>query len=87
MKARITNFRGSRRIKTGNQMILEIEGIDSKEKAEKIIGKTVSWTAPGKKKTTIKGKVSAVHGNSGAVRAVFEKGLPGQAIGQEVKIE
>lgn len=87
MKARITSFRGSRRIKTGNQMIIEIEGIDSKEKAEKIIGKTVSWTAPGKKKTTIKGKISAAHGNKGCVRVLFERGLPGQALGQEVKIE
>jgi len=87
MKARITNFRGSRRIKTGNQMIIEIEGIDSKEKAEKLKGKTVNWTAPGKKKTTIQGKISAAHGNKGCVRVLFERGLPGQALGQEVKIE
>lgn len=87
MKARITNFRGSRRIKSGNQMIIEIEGVDSKAKAEKIIGKTISWTAPGKKKTTIKGKISAAHGNKGCVRAIFEKGMPGQSLGTEVKIE
>ena len=87
MKARITNFRGSRRIKTGNQMIIEIEGVDSKEKAEKLVGKTVSWIAPGKKKTTIQGKISAAHGNKGCVRVLFERGLPGQSLGTEVKIE
>ena len=32
------------------------------------------------------GKISSAHGNKGVVRAVFEKGLPGQAIGTEVKI-
>ncbi|MFA4983551.1 MAG: 50S ribosomal protein L35ae, partial [Candidatus Micrarchaeia archaeon] len=32
------------------------------------------------------GKVSKAHGNSGAVLARFDKGLPGQAIGTEVEI-
>jgi large subunit ribosomal protein L35Ae len=40
-----------------------------------------------KDKKVITGKVSAAHGNSGAVRALFEKGLPGQAIGKHVRIE
>ena len=87
MKGTIVNFRGSRRIKKGNQMIVEVPGVDNKEKAEKLIGKAVTWVAPGKKKTTITGKVSAVHGSKGTVRVLFERGLPGQALGQEVKIE
>ena len=87
MKGRITNFRGSRRIKKGNQMIVEVEGADDKAKAEKLIGKSVSWVAPGKNKTTINGKISALHGNSGCVRVLFERGLPGQSVGTEVKIE
>jgi len=28
----------------------------------------------------IKGKISGVHGSNGVVRAIFETGLPGQAI-------
>ena len=87
MKGIIQNFRGSRRIKTGNQMIIEVEGVDDKAKAEKLVGKAVIWTSPGKNKTEIKGNISAVHGNKGAVRAIFERGLPGQAIGTEVKIQ
>jgi len=87
MKGRIANFRGSRRIKKGNQMIVEVKGVDDKAKAEKLVGKTVSWVAPGKSKTTITGKISAIHGNSGCVRVLFERGLPGQSIGTEVKIE
>ena len=36
----------------------------------------------------IKGKVSALHGRTGSVRVIFsEAGLPGQALGQKVKIE
>lgn len=87
MKGIIINFRGSRRIKTGNQMIISVDGVDNKDKAKALVGKTVTWTSPGKQKKEIKGKVSAAHGNSGAIRALFEKGLPGQSIGQEVKIE
>ena len=87
MNGVIVNFRGSKRIKTGNQMVIEVEGVDSKEKAKKLVGKTVSWVAPGKKKTTIKGKISAAHGNKGVVRALFERGLPGQSLGTKVLIE
>lgn len=67
-------------------MIIMIEGVD-KEAAKAIIGKTVSWTAKGKKKTTIKGKISALHGNKGAVRAIFEKGMPGQSLGAQVDVQ
>ena len=35
----------------------------------------------------IVGKITCTHGNKGAVRVVFDKGLPGQSLGQEVKIE
>lgn len=87
MKGIIVNFRGSMRIKTGNQMIVQTEGVTDKEKAKSLLGKKVTWATPGKKKNTITGKVSAVHGNKGAVRVIFEKGLPGQSIGTEVKIE
>lgn len=68
-------------------MILYVSGVDTKEKAEGLIGKKVSWTAPGKNKTTITGKISAPHGRKGAVRAIFERGMPGQAIGKKVMVE
>ena len=87
MNGVIVNFRGSKRRKTGNQMVIEVEGVDNKDKAKKLVGKKVSWLAPGKKNTTIKGKVSSAHGNKGAGRALFERGLPGQSLGTKVLIE
>ena len=83
----IDNFRGSRKRKKGNQMIVQVEDCDSREKAEKLVGKSVSWKTPGKKDNHIKGKVSSPHGNKGAVRVIFEKGMPGQSIGKDVKVE
>jgi len=87
MMATIVNFRGSRDIKKGNHIILIVDGVETRKKAEGLVGKKVSWTAQGKKKTTITGKIAAAHGNSGAIRAIFERGLPGQALGTEAKIE
>ena len=85
MEAVIVNFRGSRHRQTGNHMVLKINSVDNKEKAAKLVGKAVSWHSPAGKE--IKGKVAAAHGNSGAVRAIFETGMPGQSVGSKAKIE
>ena len=85
MEGVIVNFRRGRHHQTDNQMVIQVEGISDKEKAQELVGKKVVWTSPAGKEIT--GKISAVHGNSGAVRAIFEKGMPGQAIGSKVKIE
>ncbi len=86
MKGVIASFRGSRRRKKHRQMIVEIEGITSKEQAENLKGKVVIWNSPGKKGKQIKGVIAQPHGVKGRVRVHFEKGLPGQALGQEVSI-
>ena len=85
MEAVIVNFRGSRRVKKGNHMIVAVNGVDDKEKAGKLVGKKVAWKSPGGKQ--ISGKVASAHGNSGALRVIFETGMPGQSIGQKVAIE
>ena len=48
-------------------------------------GKTLLWKSPGGK--VIQGKVSDAHGNHGLVRAIFERGLPGQAITNEIEVK
>ncbi len=85
MEGLISNFRRGRHLQTTNQMIILIKGIDKKEKAAELVGKSVSWKSPAGKE--IKGKVSAPHGNNGAVKVLFETGMPGQAIGEKVNIE
>lgn len=85
MEGVIVNFRMARHHKSNNQMVLQVSGIEDKEKAAGLVGKTVVFKTPADKE--LKGKISAVHGNSGAVRAIFETGMPGQSLGQKVKIE
>lgn len=85
MKAVISNFKQSRHTTSGNQMIVLVEGVSTKEDASKLVGKHVVWTSSAKKE--IKGEIRSAHGNSGAVRVLFETGMPGQAVGSKVKIE
>jgi len=60
-------------------------GATSRAEAEKFVGKIVEWKSPAGK--IIKGKIASPHGNKGLVRAIFERGLPGQAIITSVEIK
>ena len=82
MNGTIVNFRRGKHITSSNQMIIKPENTSSKEDAAKLVGKKVSYNT-GKKDMV--GEVASAHGNSGAVRVIFETGMPGQAIGQKVK--
>ncbi len=84
MKGTIASFRRGLKTQTMNQIIIVIDGITSKEQASKLIGKEVTWKSPAGKQ--LKGKISAVHGSKGAVRAIFSTGMPGQSLGTEVNI-
>jgi large subunit ribosomal protein L35Ae len=84
MKGKVVQFRRGRKTYKPKHFLLEA-GAKNKEQAQKLKGKEVEWKSPNGK--TIKGKISSAHGNKGLVRAIFEKGLPGQAINQEVDIK
>ena len=84
MKGKVIQFRrGLKRIHE-RHYILDVD-VKSIEEAEKFVGKEVIWTSPAGKK--IIGKISSSHGNKGLVRAIFEKGLPGQARNTEVDVK
>ena len=85
MKGIIVSFRRGRHTQTDNQMVINVEGRDNKEKASGLVGKTVIWKTPAGKE--IKGKVSNAHGNKGGIRVLFERGMPGQSLGNKVNIE
>jgi len=87
MKGLIAGFVRGRHAVTGNKMILHIEGVESRDAARKLVGKKVTWIAPGKKKTTITGTITIPHGSKGYVRALFERGMPGQSITTTAEIQ
>jgi len=85
MEGIIIHYRRGRRTQYPNQMLIRVAGIESREKAQSLLKKKVTWISPAGKQLV--GFISNVHGNSGAVRARFEIGLPGQSIGEKVKVE
>lgn len=85
MEAKICNYRMARHHHTGNQMVVEVESVDTLEKAKELVGKSVVWKSPSGKE--IKGEIRGTHGNSGRVRVLFEKGMPGQAIAQSIQVQ
>jgi large subunit ribosomal protein L35Ae len=85
MEGTIVNYRSSMHRQRENYVVVVVKGVDSLKKASELTGKKAVWTSPAKKE--IKGVVKGSHGNKGAVKIHFEKGLPGQSIGGKVKIE
>jgi len=84
MKAEVIQFRRGRKTYKPRHFILDV-GAKKREDAEKFVGKEVEWKSPAGK--IIKGKIASPHGNKGMVRAIFEKGLPGQAITTEAEVK
>lgn len=85
MEGLVLNYRRSRHVQRNKHMIIRVPSIDTKEKASKLINKKVVWKSPTGKELT--GIIKSTHGNTGALRVIFDKGLPGQAMGDKVKIE
>lgn len=84
MEGKVIQFRRGRKTYKPRHFILDI-GAKKREEAEKYVGKEVEWKSPAGK--IIKGKIASAHGNKGMVRAIFEKGLPGQAITEKVEVK
>ena len=82
---KVIQFRRGRHVIKERHFLIEIPKVENRKDAEKFVGKEVEWKSPAGK--IIKGKISSAHGNKGVVRAIFEKGLPGQAITQEVEVK
>ncbi len=84
MNGKILNFRRGRHTVHHTHMLIAAQGVDSRSKAEKLIGKELMWQSPAKKE--IRGRIASAHGSKGVLRAIFEKGMPGQSIGTRVSI-
>lgn len=85
MQGVIVNYRLGKHTQTGNYMVIRPEGVASKDEAAKLVGKSAVWKSPAGKE--LKGKITSAHGNTGAVRALFETGMPGQSVTTKVDIK
>ncbi len=85
MEGTIKNFRMARHHQETSHLIVIFPNVNDKAKAAGLVGKKAVWTTPAGNK--INGQVRAAHGNTGAVRIIFERSLPGQSLGTKVKVE
>ncbi len=83
-KGIVVQFRRGRHRIHEKHYLLDL-GFKNREEASKSRGKHVEWKSEGGK--VISGKISDAHGNKGLVRAIFEKGLPGQAVTTHIEMK
>jgi large subunit ribosomal protein L35Ae len=83
VKGRIVSFRTGPRTQHPNEGILRFPEVMSSGDAAQLIGRKVGWPVGQRK---IRGKIIALHGKGGHLRARFRKGLPGEALGTLVEI-
>ena len=83
-KGIVIQFRRSRKRIHEKHFLIDVN-LKNKSEAKKFVGREIVWTSPAGKK--IKGKISGAHGNKGLVRAIFETGLPGQAVTTEIEVK
>ncbi|MBU2562175.1 MAG: 50S ribosomal protein L35ae [Nanoarchaeota archaeon] len=82
---KVIQFRRGRHVIHERHFLIELAGVSNRKDAAKFVGKNVEWKSPAGK--IIRGKISSAHGNKGVVRAIFEKGLPGQAVATKVEVK
>ncbi len=73
------------RIAYTKEVIIRIPGILDKKEARKLFGKKVIWTDEKGKKYI--GRVTGIHGASGAIKAKFKGPLPPKALAKPVIIQ
>jgi len=79
----VIGYRTGPKTQKSKECILHFPEIKSPSEASRLIGRKVAWPV-GKRR--IRGKIVALHGKGGLVRARFRKGLPGPALGTTVEI-
>ena len=79
----IVGYRRGPKTQDPKECILQFPYIKSAKDAARLIGRRVAWPV---KERMVRGKIVALHGKGGLVRARFRKGVPGQAIGALVEL-
>lgn len=80
---RVMNYRIGIRTQRSDECLVQFTDISNAAKAGQLIGRKVVWKYRNVKRV---GKIMGFHGNNGAVRIKFKKGLPGQALGTAVEL-
>jgi large subunit ribosomal protein L35Ae len=77
------NYRIGIRTQSSRECLIQFKGVDSAAQAGHLMGQKVVWKGENK---NLLGKIVGFHGNNGAVRVKFRRGVPGQALGTPVEL-
>lgn len=83
LKGVIIDYRKGLKTQKSKECLISFSGIETVSEAGRLIGRKVAWPVGERK---CRGKIVALHGKKGVVRALFRKGVPGQALGHHVEI-
>lgn len=91
VEATFVSFRRNHPTINPNQALLQIEGVHSREEAKFYVGKKVASLVKANPKTGVEehinwGVITQEHGNSGVVRAKFDRNLPSTMLGHQVRV-
>lgn len=78
----VVSFRMGPRTQQSKECIIRFSAVNTPSKAARLIGRKIVCPL---KKRKIVGKIVALHGRNGLVRARFRRGLPGQ-LGARVEL-
>ncbi|MEM2106086.1 MAG: 50S ribosomal protein L35ae [Candidatus Bathyarchaeia archaeon] len=79
----IVNYRVGPKSQRPKECIIQFSYVKSFSEACRLVGRKVAWKCG---ENRIVGKIVALHGKKGLVRARFRKGVPGQALGTTVEL-
>ncbi len=80
---RIVNYRIGIRTQNSKECLIDFSAAGSDKRVEARIGQKVLWKSG---KSEINGRIVGFHGRNGVVKAKFNKGVPGQALGTLVEL-
>ena len=79
----IVNYHIGIRTQASKECLIQFAHANSVSETGQLIGRKVVWKQGDNK---FIGKIMALHGRKGVVRARFRKGVPGQALGTTVEL-
>ena len=79
----IVSYRMGPKTQRSKECVLKFPNVKSSGEAARLVGRKVAWPVG---ERTIRGKIVALHGKRGLVRARFRKGVSGEALGTRVEI-
>jgi len=83
LKGIVVGYRIGSKTQNPKECLISFSGIETVNEAGRLIGRKVAWPVGERK---CRGKIVALHGKKGIVRARFKKGVPGQALGSSVEV-